>query len=118
MADYNSLVPVIAKTAVAVSGSISSLITRTKAAGVIQRAQLEMLIYQTDKVLTDARAYLAGEIVTTNLEQLAKTQAHIDNLARQGRLHGKSLDMAMDQLGDLNDTLRRNLRDFENRKLR
>lgn len=118
MADYKSLVPVIADAAVAVSGNITSLVTKAKASGVIQRAQLEMLKAQTTKVLRDARAYHAGDIVTTNLEQIAKTQEYIDNLERQGRLHGMSLKMAMDQLGDLNDVLRRNLRNFEKREMR
>lgn len=118
MPDTTSLVPVVANAAVAVSGNITSLITKARASGVIQRAQLEMLKDETAKVLTDARAYHAGDIVTTNLEQIARAQEHIDNLERQGRLHGNSLNMAMDQLGDLNDMLRRNLRRFENRGLR
>lgn len=118
MADCNSLAPVLANAAVAVSGNITSLITKAKASGVIQHAQLEMLKEQTAKVLADARAYHSGDIVTTNLEQIARTQEYIDSLERQGRLHGISLTMAMDQLGDLNDMLRRNLRRFENRELR
>lgn len=118
MEDIKSLVPVVANAAVAVSGNITSLITRSKASGVIQRAQLEMLKDQTAKVLADARAYLSCDLITTNLEQIARTQEHIDNLARQGRLHGISLTMAMEQLGDLNEMLRRNLRKFENRDLR
>ncbi len=118
MTDYNSLVPVVANAAVAVSGNISSLITKTKASGVIHRTQLEMLKDQTDKVLAEAKAYHSCDIAITNLEQLAKAQERIDILERQGLLHGKSLDMAMDQLGDLNDVLRCNIRRFENRELR
>jgi len=118
MEDYKSLVPLVADAAVAVSGNITSLITKAKASGIIHRAQLEMLKAQTTKVLTDARAYHVSDIVTTNLEQIAKTQEYIDNLERQGRLHGVSLAMAMDQLGDLNDILRRNLWNFEKRELR
>lgn len=118
MVDYKSLVPVVADAAVAVSGNITSLITKAKASGTIHRAQLEMLKAQTTKVLTDARAYHISDIVTTNLEQIAKTQEYIDSLERQGRLHGTSLAMAMDQLGDLNDILRRNLRNFEKKELR
>lgn len=117
MEDFKSLVPVVANAAITVSGNISNIITKTKANGVIQRAQLEMLKDQTAKVLTDARVYYSGDLVTTNLEQIARVQEHIDNLERQGRLHGISLTMAMDQLGDLNNMLRRNLRKFENREL-
>lgn len=113
-----SLVPVVANAAVAISGNITSLITKSRASGVIQRGQLELLKAQTAKVLADARAYHAGEIVTTNLEQLARTQNQIDNLEREGRLHGSSLSMAMDQLSDLNDILRRNLKRYENRDVR
>lgn len=118
MSDYNSLVPVVANAAVAVSGNITSFITKTKASGVIQRAQLEMLREQTEKVLADSRAYHSSDIVITNLDQIARTQEHIDCLERQGRLHGMALTMAMDQLWELNDMLRRNLRRFENRTLR
>lgn len=118
MADFNSLVPIVEKAAVAVTENITGLITKSKASGVIQRTQLEMLKAQTTKVLTDARAYYSGDIITTNLEQIARTQEYIDTLERQGRLHGISLTMAMDQLADLNDMLRRNLREFENRWLR
>lgn len=117
VADINSLVPVV-DAAIAVSGNITSLVTRARANGVVRHAQLEMLRAQTEKVLADAKAYHAGDLVTANLEQIARTQEHIDNLQRQGRLHGASLEMAMDQLADLNDMLRRNLRNFENRELR
>ena len=118
MVNSNSLVPVVANAAVEVSGTITSLIAKAKTNGVIQRAKLEMLKDQTMKVLADARAYHVSDIVTVNLEQLAKTQEHIDYLERQGRLHGASLIMAMDQLGELNNILRRNLQKFENRELR
>lgn len=114
MTDLNSLVPVVANAAVAVTGNITNLIVKTKASGVIQRTQLEMLKIQTAKVLADARAYHASDIVITNLEQIARTQERIDNLEKQGLLYGQSLAMAMDQLCDLNNILRRNLRDFEN----
>lgn len=60
MLDNNSLVPVVANAVVAVSGNITNLVTKTKASGVIQRAQLEMLKEQTAKVLADAKAYNAG----------------------------------------------------------
>lgn len=118
MVDYNSLVPAVANAAIAVSGNITSLITKTRASGVIQHAQLEMLKDQTAKVLAEARTYHSCDIIATNLEQIAKTQELIDSLERQGKLHGASLKMAMDQLCDLNDMLRRNLRRFENRELR
>lgn len=114
MTELNSLVPVVADAAVAITGNITNFITKTKAAGTIHRAQFEMLKNQTEKVLADARAYNTFSIVTTNLEQIARTQEYIDTLTKQGRLHGKSLDMAMDQLFDLNDILRRNLKNFEN----
>lgn len=117
MADMNSLVPIV-DAAIAVSGNITNLITRAKASGVVQRAQLQLLRAQTGKVLADSRAYHAGELVIANLEQLARTQEYIDNLQRQGRLHGAALEMAMEQLEDLNDMLRRNLRYFENREMR
>jgi len=113
METSTSLVPVIANAAVAVSANISNLVTKAKASGVIQRGQLELLKEQTAKVLADARAYNAGDIVITNLEQLARTQHQIDSWEKAGRLHGSSLSMAMDQLTDLNDILRRNLRRYE-----
>ena len=118
MANFNSLVPVVADAAVQVSRNITSLLVKSRANGVIQRAQFEMLMDQTAKVLAEARAYYAGDLVTINLEQIARTQEYIDSQEKLGRLHGISLNMAMDELGDLNDTLRRNLRDFENRWLR
>lgn len=117
MSDNNSLMPVVANAVVEVSGSITNFLTKTKASGIIQRAQLEMLREQTTKVLADARTYNAGDIIIVNLEQLARTQDHIDSLERQGRLHGASLKMAMNQLDDLNNMLRRNLRRYENREL-
>lgn len=117
MTDYNSIVPAVANAAITVSGNITNLITKTRASGVIQKAQLEMLKDQTAKVLTEARVYHTFEIIATNLEQIARTQEYIDTLQKQGRLHGKSLTMAIDQLGDLNDILRRNLRRFENKDL-
>lgn len=118
MSDMNALVPAVANAVVAVSGNITNLITKAKAYGVIQHAQFEMLRTQTAKVLADARAYHSAEIITTNLEQIARTQELIDSLEKQGKLHGRSLAMAMEQLGDLNDILRRNLRRFENREWR
>lgn len=117
MTDYNSLVPVVANAAVAVSGNITNFITRTKASGVVQKAQLEMLKAQTAKVLADAKANHAFDLVTTNLEQIAKTQEYIDSLERKGTLHGTALTLALEQLCDLNAMLRRNLRRFENREL-
>lgn len=113
MADHDSLVPMVKEAAVVVSGTITSLITRTRASGVVQRTQLELLKNQTAKVLADARAYHAGELVTTNLEQLAKTQDYIDSLEKRGQLHGRSLDYAMQQLDELNNMLRHNLRNYE-----
>lgn len=117
MTDYNAIVPAVANAAVAVSGNITSLITKSKASGIINKAQLTMLKDQTAKVLADARAFHSFDIVSTNLEQIAKTQEYIDNLVKQGRLHGSSFTMAMEQLEDLNSMLRRNLKNFENREL-
>ena len=65
-----------------------------------------------------ARACQAGEFVTTNLEQIARAQEHIDNLKNQGRLHGSTLTMVLDTLADLNSILQRNLRQFEGRERR
>ena len=118
MSDTTSLVPVIANAAVAVSNNITNLITKSKASGVIQRAQLTNIIQQTEKVLADARANNIDDIIQTNLDIIARTQDHIDNLEKQGKLHGVSLNMALDHLGDLNDTLRRNLRKYENSAFR
>lgn len=117
MDEFTSMVPVVANAAVAVSENITGIITRAKATGIIRDTQIEMLKDQTAKVLIEARTHLAGELVTINLEQLAKTQEYIDFLKSKGQLHGKSFDMAIDQLEDLNNILRRNLRDFENREL-
>ena len=117
MTDYNSIVPVVANAAITVSGNITDLIVKARAGGVIHRAQIEMLKDQTAKVIADARSHHTADIIMTNLDQIAKTQEHIDYLAKIGRLHGISLNMAMDQLSDLNDTLRRNLRRYENREL-
>lgn len=117
MSDYDSLVPIVANAAIAVSGNITNLIMRAKASGIVQRAQLEMLKSQTAKVLSDAKAYHAAEIVIGNLDQIAKTQEHIDYLEKQGKLHGEALNMAMEHLSDLNDILRRNLRRYENGEL-
>lgn len=114
MTDFNSLVPVVAKAATTVTSDISNLVTKVKVGGVIQRTQFEILKNQTAKVLADAKAYNTTSIITTNLEQIAKTQEYIDTLFKQGRLHGVSLNMAMEQLADLNDILRKNLRRFEN----
>ena len=114
MPDYNSLVPMVANAAVAVSGNIASLVLNARASGVVQRTQLKMLKAQTAKVLTEARAYLAGDIVVTNLEQIGKTQEYIDTLVQQGKLHDASLDMAMEQLSVLNRLLRENLERFKN----
>ena len=111
--DMNSLVPVVADAMLTVSGKIASFVAKTKASGVMQRTQLEMIKGATAKLLADARAYHVADIAITNLEQLARTQEHIDNLERQGRLHGASLTMAMDHLCDLNDMLRRILRKYE-----
>ncbi len=114
MADYDSLVPMVKEAAVVVSGTITSLITRTKASGVVQRTQLELLKDQTAKVLAEARVYHAGEIVIASLEQIAKAQEHIDALEKRGQLHGQSLNCAMGQLEDLNNVLRYILRKYEN----
>lgn len=118
MPDSSSLVPIIANAAVSVSNNITNLITKSKASGVIQRAQLTNLIQQTEKVLADAVAIHVDDIIQTNLDIIARTQEHIDNLEKQGKLHGVSLNMALDHLGDLNDTLRRNLKRFENNSFR
>lgn len=118
MSENNSLVPVVANALVEVSGNITNFVTKAKASGVIRRAQLEILRKQTTKVVVEIRTYNLGDIIMTNLDQIARTQEHIDNLERQGRLHGASLTMAMDQLTDLNNILRRNLRKYENGELR
>ncbi len=112
MSEFNSLVPIVAEAAVKVSGSITNLITNAKANGIVRRSQLVMLKLQTEKVLADARIHHASELITTNLEQIAKTQEQIDNLEKQGKLHGKSLEMAMQHLEDLNLILRYNLRQY------
>lgn len=117
MTDLNSLVPVVANAAVAVSENMTNLIVKSKANGIVHRTQLKMLKEQTEKVLADARAYHSADIVILNLEQIARAQERIDYLAKQGVLHGESLVMAMNQLCDLNEVLRRILRDFENGKL-
>lgn len=117
MADNASLVPVIANAAVAVSENITSLVTKSKARGVIQHAQLENLRQQTKKVLADARANHVDDIIQTNLDIIARTQEHIDTLEKQGKLHGVSLEVALDQLNDLNDALRKNLDDYRKNKL-
>lgn len=117
MTDLNSLVPVVANAAVAVSENMTNLIVKAKASGIVHRTQLKMLKAQTEKVLADARAYHSADIVILNLEQIARTQERIDCLEKQGLLHGKSLAMAMDQLYDLNEVLRRILHNFENGEL-
>lgn len=114
MNEFNSLVPVVTDAIFAVSENLTGIITETKATGTIQRTKLNMLKNQTKKILADAKAHLVGELVITSLEQLAKTQEYIDFLASKGQLHGLSLDMAMDQMTDLNKMLRRNLQDFIN----
>jgi hypothetical protein len=113
-----SLVPIVADAAIAVSSSITDLVTKAKASGVIRQAQLESLMAQTAKVLADARIYHAAELVTTNIEQLGRAQGRIDELRKQGLLHGSSLEMSMEQLCDLNDILRQNLRQYANSSLR
>ena len=118
MEDFNSLVPTMTNAAVVFSGNIANLIVRTRASGIIQRTQLELLKDQTAKVIAEARACQAGEFVTTNLEQIARAQEHIDNLKNQGRLHGSTLTMVLDTLADLNSILQRNLRQFEGRERR
>lgn len=115
MEPTTSLTPAVITAATIVSGNITNLITRVRANGVIERGKLEFLKDQTAKLLATARAYHAWDIVTINLEQISKTQNQIDNLQKEGRLHGASLSMAMEQLYDLNEMLRRNLRNFENR---
>lgn len=120
MVDYKSLslVPVVANAAIAVSEDITNFITKARASGIIQRSQLELLKAQTEKVLTEARSSHICDVISTNLEQIAKTQELIDKLEKQGRLHGISLKMAMDQLYDLNDMLRHNLRKLKFREWR
>jgi len=113
-----SLVPVVANAVVAVSSNITGFVTKTRAKGVVERGQLEYLRDQTAKVLADVRACHLGDLVATNLEQLARTQYQINNLEREGRLVGNSLIMAMDQLSVLNNLLQSNLRNFINRDLR
>jgi predicted HTH domain antitoxin len=117
MEDKNAMIPVV-KTAIALSGGIISFATRAKASGVVQRAELAMLKDMTAKALREARAHHQSDLVYTNIEEIAKIQEHIDSLHRQGRLHGVSLNMATDHLIDLNNTLRRNLRDLESKDYR
>jgi len=115
MEPTTSLTPAVITAATVVSGNITNLITKVRANGVVERGKLEFLKDQTAKVLAAARAYHAWDIVTINLEQISKTQNQIDNLQKEGRLHGTSLNMAMEQLYDLNEMLRRNLRTLESR---
>ncbi len=112
MTDLKSLVPVVAETAVAVSGNITNLVTQAKASGIVRQTQLDMLKSQTKKVLADAKTYHTGEIIISNLEQIAKTQELIDRLHKSGSLHGRSLEIAMEQLNELNNALRQILRDY------
>lgn len=114
----NSLIPVVTNAVIAVSGNITNFITKAKANGFIQRTQLDMLKDQTEKILAEARANHIFDIVSTVIEQLAKVQEHIDRLEKQGRLHDSTLTMALDYLEELNNMLRHNLREFENRVLR
>lgn len=112
MSDYNSLVPMVADAAIVVSGTITNFITKTKAGGVVQHAQLELLKAQTRKVLTEAKIRHAGELVTVTLEELAKTQDQIDSLEKRGLLHGATLVYAMEQLEALNNLLQCNLQKY------
>lgn len=114
MSDLNSLVPIVTEAIVKVSGDITNFVTNARANGIVHRGQLTMLKSQTEKVLAEAIAYHAGELVATNLEQIAKTQERIDNLVKQGKLHDITLIMAMQQLEDLNFILRYNLRNYLN----
>lgn len=113
----NELIPVV-NNALDLTGKVTSLITRSRETKVIDKAKLEWLKDQTNKILVEARTYHAKEIVCANIEQLAKTQETIDMYENQGKLHGRALDMAMEQLEDLNNILRDNLRDYKNRELR
>ncbi len=114
----NTVLPVVVQTAISVvSKGIGDLVMNARANGVVKRAQFEMLKDQTTKAIALARANNAGDIARSNLEQLMETQRYIDNLEKEGRLHGISLSMAMDQLADLNDTLRKILEDYRNRSV-
>lgn len=111
MSDVNSLIPTV-NTAIALTSSISTMVTKCKANGIITRTQIEMLRAQTSKVLADAAICHLSEITAENINQLASTQEMIDRLSKEGSLHGASLTMAMDQLSLLNDQLRQNLLDY------
>lgn len=114
MENMKSLVPVITDavvtSVVSIPENITGLITMARMNGIVRRGQLEMVREQTRKALADAKAYNYGSLVITNLEQLSKTQDFIDRLVREGSLHGISLEFALQQLEDLNDMLRQNLR--------
>ena len=98
--------------AVTLSNNITAVVARIKSKRIYARAELVFLRDQTQKLLMEARSRHEGEIVRTNLEEIAKTVDLINVLESQGRLTGRASDMATQHLEDLNAKLRKNLDDF------
>lgn len=88
-----------------VSTAVASIITTYRKSKAVKKQELAALEAKIKIYVTQARAHAIGEIIRVNIEEIASTQRYID----QQNLDGIALEMAIEQLHELNCLLRANL---------
>ena len=94
------------KSATALSGVISDLVSFYRRRRELNQAQLAQVKLEADKTLRIARTKAVGELSRINVEEISKTWLVIKSL----KLEGVALDHAVEQLDQLSVELVANLR--------
>lgn len=93
-----------------ITSVISSMATTFKALKTVKKEDNIKLKERIKVIETVARSYGLGEIARANINELAKTQKHIE----QCNLNGTALKYAMLQLENLGNMLEKNLEEYSN----
>lgn len=75
---------------------------------------LETSKYKTDEIAESIKARHVSALIEENIAQIVRTQELIDRYKKQGKLSGKSLELAEKELRTMSESLLNNLYHFEN----
>lgn len=115
MTENNALTPVAKVALTALSESISEFIASVRSIGYVQQTRVKKMRDKADAALAIAKRENISAIIEGNIDSICRVQERIDYYVKQDKLHDRSLELAYNQLDLLNDSLRKNLSDFENR---
>ncbi|WP_157421479.1 hypothetical protein [Agromyces sp. Leaf222] len=85
---------VLSSTINAVGLTIAALIKSFRASNLVQKSDLETLRERLAEAKALARLQANGSLIRANVDELINTQRKIDN----GGLHGKALELALEQM--------------------